>query len=394
MNMKKYILVFFVLAVLIAPNFASVKAITKDELHQQISVLLAQIEKLKAQLVEMEKQNKLDVLKKEGCFDFKKDLKIGDKGNDVFALQLFLELEGFSVYTTVWGAGMENFKNIGDEASFFGQFTTSAVSKFQEKYADEILKPLGLKKGTGYVGYATRAKLNKLYKCNTKLQPISQVPVQVPISETKKGIVLDNLFPNDFISSPFKITGFIDGGNNWTAFEGQTGTVELIDNNGKKLAFAILKATTEWTKPLVYFSADFTFGEPSISKGKIVFHNEDPSGNNSKTYEFPVNFLSPSTTSITVLSPNGGETFSKNQDIQVRWKGNPANYYVQIAINADDDSVSELAVEEMANTGSATITMPLDFPAGKYKIEIGLLDPLTNDGKFDLSDMSFIFTGN
>lgn len=45
---------------------------------------------------------------------------------------------------------------------FFGNLTRQAVVRFQEKYASEILVPSGLSGGTGFVGPATRKKMNEL----------------------------------------------------------------------------------------------------------------------------------------------------------------------------------------------------------------------------------------
>lgn len=72
----------------------------------------------------------------------------GSSGNDVKALQELLIKEG--VYPE------------GKITGFFGNLTKQAVIRFQEKYADEILKPAGLTKGTGGVGPATRKKMNEL----------------------------------------------------------------------------------------------------------------------------------------------------------------------------------------------------------------------------------------
>lgn len=46
---------------------------------------------------------------------------------------------------------------------YFGPKTEDGVKRFQLKYAQEILAPLGLKSPTGIVGASTRKKLNSLY---------------------------------------------------------------------------------------------------------------------------------------------------------------------------------------------------------------------------------------
>lgn len=75
-------------------------------------------------------------------------LRRGIRGDDVKLLQQALTADG--VYT--------------DEATgFFGKLTEAAVIRFQEKYAVEILKPAGLSKGSGIVGFGTRKKINSIF---------------------------------------------------------------------------------------------------------------------------------------------------------------------------------------------------------------------------------------
>lgn len=79
-----------------------------------------------------------------------KVLKMGLKDGDVTLLQTWLSRDS-EVYPE------------GKITGYFGDLTRKAVIRFQEKYADEILTPNGLKKGTGLVGASTRAKLNSLF---------------------------------------------------------------------------------------------------------------------------------------------------------------------------------------------------------------------------------------
>ena len=68
---------------------------------------------------------------------------------EVMALQRFLALDP-SVYRS------------GLVTGYYGALTASGVSAFQKKYTSEILTPLGLTKPTGFVGLATRNKINAL----------------------------------------------------------------------------------------------------------------------------------------------------------------------------------------------------------------------------------------
>lgn len=78
------------------------------------------------------------------------------------------------------------------------------------------------------------------------------------------------------ISSPLKIVGVTNG---WGGFEGQVGTVKLLDSNGEQLGqTAILSATTDWTKPPVNFEANISFVSLGTQNGTLVFNNENPSG--------------------------------------------------------------------------------------------------------------------
>jgi len=83
---------------------------------------------------------------------FPRDLSLGDVGNDVKRLQQFLNNNGFPL------AGMGS-GSPGQETTYFGVRTRSALLLYQNAHREEILTPIGLSAGTGYFGPATRAKM-------------------------------------------------------------------------------------------------------------------------------------------------------------------------------------------------------------------------------------------
>ena len=86
------------------------------------------------------------------CRPFTTYLKIGKK-NDTSEVKL-------------WQAFLN--KHMGEKLMVSGTYnktTESAIKRFQSKYADEVLKPWGLTKPTGYTYQSTRAQGNKILGC-------------------------------------------------------------------------------------------------------------------------------------------------------------------------------------------------------------------------------------
>ncbi len=102
-------------------------------------------------------------------FTFTKNLTLKSQGNEVTELQKCLARDP-EVYPEAITSG------------YYGSKTKAAVIRFQEKYADDILKPIGLSKGTGDVKPMTRKKLNEV--CFNR--PLKTVPLQITLTTSNK----------------------------------------------------------------------------------------------------------------------------------------------------------------------------------------------------------------
>ena len=123
-----------------------------EEEEELIKILLAQIEELKKQIAMLRSQ--IDAIlgvKTTTCQRLDENLYYGMRNDEtVKCLQEFLKSQGQEIYPE--GLVTGNFLSL----------TKAAVIRFQEKYKEEILSPLGLEKGTGFLGAKTRAKINQL----------------------------------------------------------------------------------------------------------------------------------------------------------------------------------------------------------------------------------------
>lgn len=102
--------------------------------------------------------------------------------------------------------------------------------------------------------------------------------------------------------------------------------------------------------------------------------------------------LSTSAPSITVLSPNGGETYTAGQQITVKWKSCNVNHPVGVTLSGypypNDTEFFLGNWSVMASAGSSVVTIPSNAQAGKYIINVST-PPESQQGASDWSDNFF-----
>jgi len=117
-----------------------------EQLQRQLAELQQKIAQLRAQLLRMTGGGQAACQ----ASSFEQIMKLGTAGEGVKCLQTFLAKQGTDIYPE------------GVISGFYGVLTQKAVSRFQTKYANEILAPLGITNPTGVVGPATLAKIKQM----------------------------------------------------------------------------------------------------------------------------------------------------------------------------------------------------------------------------------------
>lgn len=124
-----------------------------EALLSQIAQIQAEIIRLQAKIASILNNKDISVPGPSftvDCLKLTGNLYYGLKNQEVSCLQSFLKSQGGDIYPE------------GLVTGYFGELTKSAVARFQEKYKFDILSPLGLNYGTGFVGSATLFKINEL----------------------------------------------------------------------------------------------------------------------------------------------------------------------------------------------------------------------------------------
>jgi len=251
------------------------------------------------------------------CYTFNNNLRVGSVGNDTIALLTALEKEGFST-----GQGQ---RGVLDEA------LASSVVGFQEKYASEILTPNGLTHGTGFVGASTRAKLNSLYGCNVVRPPSPQPSITVSSSGTD--VIID---PTLTSTSNAIFTANVAGGSGqykyyWSFGDGNISDGTILPTFQGNQDVMGHRYTAAGTYYLSVYVVD--------SNGKV-----------SNKAQITVNARLTTQPSITILSPNGGESFTpsvSSPNMLIQWS-NPSGF----------TSTNSTVTINLCSVGNQTTTCP------------------------------------
>ena len=163
--------------------------------------------------------------------------------------------------------------------------------------ANIILIIVGLALSAILIGFFTSS-----FKFNNPIVPSAQTPIntynpnptQVVTEPTVSSCGLTVLIPkpNAATGDGYLVKG-VANGCGWTAFEGQAGTMQAFRIDGTPLSAPIpLVVVGNWMQPSVNFqhTLDLATIPPSGTAGYLLFNNEDPSGENSKTFKLFVSF--------------------------------------------------------------------------------------------------------
>jgi len=263
------LLIIFSLGILFVQNTWASKT-----LAEQIADLKAEALVLQKQLLSM--QN----------FSFSRDLKLGDKNEDVLHLQKFLNSDP-ETQVNSFGPG-----SLGQETNYFGQLTFLAVIKFQNKYATEVLHPEGVFSGSGYVGALTRKKINSLIK---EEQETSSTETKNQVEQKQQSILDFGLGENLFSDSDEILLTFVSD------YSGPSGSNLTLYGSGFEKEKNVIHFGDELEVSDVDSSGGFLkIDVPNIPSGRydLFFSNSNGVSNKSFFIVTSKNSLPPEITSI------------------------------------------------------------------------------------------------
>jgi len=194
--------------------------------------------------------------------------------------------------------------------------------------------------------------------------------------------------PGDSMIIRWMSSGLTSGSATMSVYKGTT-LVSIISKD-----ISVTANSHSWTIP-----SDFAAGNYHITL------KDNETGVTSAFDEGLFNVNTPANTSpkITVLSPNGGETFIAGQQIIVKWKTenisiNENNIWMFLRGNNGDQQYDlDLTTSRIFNDGSRSIVIPSNVSQGKFKIGVNYIKSTGSDDYKtfeDLSDNYFTITSS
>lgn len=162
-SMKKYIVgALLSIGILVSPLFTQAASLTDTQVQAILTLLNAfGADQSTINNVQTALNGGTPIIEKRAfCHNFNNDITVGNKGDEIVALKTALHIANGT------------FEPL-DIPSVFNEDTAATVVSFQAKY--------GIRQ-TGYVGPLTRAKLNKLYGCDTTQPPMPVPPQACPLT--------------------------------------------------------------------------------------------------------------------------------------------------------------------------------------------------------------------
>jgi len=226
-----------------------------------------------------------DTATRRQCTELKANLRIGDRGERVRILHQMLVQAGYGPFAH-------------DE---FDEATAAAVVGFQEQYRSEILVPNGLARGTGFVGVSTRAKLHALFGCVTVPPDTSAISLRV-------------------ISAPSSLK--IDELGIWKLEARPPGNADFSISVawGDEVAMPTSAPAFSETEKGVLNTASFPHRYATAGNYLITFRLTSSNQTRIITHRVRVEADDDDEDQITVISPNGGETWRVGETRRISWR--------------------------------------------------------------------------
>ncbi|MEK7463812.1 MAG: peptidoglycan-binding domain-containing protein [Patescibacteria group bacterium] len=296
------------------------------------------------------------------CYVFSYNLTLGDTGTDVSALQKFLISNGFDIPDITSG---QNAPGI------FGATTKEAVIKYQTSVGQPA---------TGFVGPLTRAALNA---CTPTVPTPTYPGFFMTLSKSSYSAnekVVAKINRADGNTNPYYVDVYVFGPNL------NIPTYSLKKNVGigqdTEISFQMDQLSPVYSGP-GYYSLLLCDGGQKCDGGRNT---------NAIGFEVKPAIAPP----ITILSPNGGETYKTGDVVRIAWKTTVKTDSVTIWLSDKyGQTVREIKVPA-SNTGIYPWTIPQDVvPAGTtgaFKIFMNTSSPVTGQVDSDFSDSPFTIT--